>query len=394
MNPEDFDNSRAGEIVAYRQNDETIATFVPRPIPPELSYNQDMVKLIEDAASNLNDLKGTGRNLPDPNIFIRPYILKEAVLSSQIEGTQTSFEEAIIHSDSEGEGDVREARDLQEVQNYAEALDYGLDRLGKEPLSVDLVRRIHEKLMSGVRGENKSPGEFRKKQVHIGEVGVSREDADYVPMPPNRIPEAMNQLFEFMNDGSSMPYLAKSALIHYQFEAIHPFEDGNGRVGRLLIILDMLDKDKLSQPLLYLSEYFNNNRGRYYDRLLEVSKDGEYEEWIKFFLRAVKSQSKDSTETAIKILDKRDEYKERLREDDVPENCVVLMENIFDLKPRTINQVAEEVGVKYHAARNYVNILEDHGILEQRDKKGKEKQYIAGELLEMMAEESAQEIQR
>ncbi|WEL19135.1 Fic family protein [Candidatus Nanohalococcus occultus] len=389
MDSRKFNNSRAGDIFEYEKDGERVSTFVPEPLPPEIRYDQETVKLIEDAASNLNDLKGTGRNLPDPNIFIRPYILKEAVLSSQIEGTQTSFEEAVVRSESGDLEPSREARDLEEVRNYVEALNYGLERLNVEPLTVDLIKRIHEKLMSGVRGKDRSPGQFREKQVHIGEVGVSREDAEYVPMAPEKISSAMEDLVDFMNEDRGMPYLVKSALIHYQFEAIHPFEDGNGRMGRLLIIIDMIRSGKLSQPLLYLSEYFNNNRGRYYDKLLRVSRDGEYEEWIDFFLRAVKTQSSNSTSTAVKILEKREKYKQSLRQGEVPENCVVLMENVFDLRPRTITQVAEELGVKYHAARNYVNVLVEHGVLEQRDKKGREKQYVAGELLRMMEEESS-----
>jgi len=387
MNPEEFETERSGEVEIYEKDGDNIPTFVPKPLPPEIDYNQGMVKLIEDAASNLNDLKGTGRNLPNPNIFVQPYILKEAVLSSQIEGTQTSFEEAVIRGEPE-QPETREERDIQEVRNYVEALRYGLDRLDREPLTKDLIKRIHEKLMTGVRGKSKSPGEFREKQVHIGEVGAEREDADYVPMRPEKIDEAMRDLVSFMNNDNSMPYLVKSALAHYQFEAIHPFEDGNGRVGRLLIMLDMIKEDRLTEPLLYLSEYFNKNRSRYYDRLLQVSRKGEYEEWVSFYLRAVKNQARDSTDTAIKILDKREEYRERLRDKEVPENTMVLMENMFDLRPRTISDAADELDVNYHTARGYVVNLVEEGIVEEREKRGREKQYILGELLEMMEEES------
>lgn len=390
MNPRNFKSERSGRIARYTREGEEIVTFEPVSLPPKIQYDQDMVRLVEEAASNLNDLKGTGRNLENPNIFIQPYLLKEAVLSSQIEGTQTSFEEAIRKA---GTGEAQspqtsEGRDIQEVINYKRALEYGKKRLEFEPLSVDLLKRIHEKLMSGVRGEGRSPGEFRDKQVHIGEVGVPREDAEFVPMKPQSIEKHMEDLMNFANDDYSMPYLLKSALIHYQFETIHPFEDGNGRVGRLLIILDMLDKGKLSQPLLYLSEYFNNNKSRYYAKLQNVREDGDYEEWIKFYLRAVKSQSQRSTKTAVKILEKRREYKSALRKEGVPDNCVVLMENMFDLNARTINTVSEELGVSYHAARNYVKTLEEKGIVEELDKTGRESRYVAGELVKLMEEES------
>jgi Fic family protein len=392
MNPKEFNTKRAGEIFEYQDEGETVVTFLPSPLPPEIHYEEEMVRLVEEAASNLNDLKGTGRNLPNPNIFIQPYILKEAVVSSQIEGTRTSFEEAVIQADEEVE-DTRETRDLQEVRNYAEALEYGMDRLEKEPLTVDLIRRIHEKLMSGVRGEERSPGEFRDKQVHIGEIGVSREDAEFVPMPPEKIEDAMEELIEFIQEDHSMPYLVKSALIHYQFETIHPFEDGNGRMGRLLIILDMLNKDKLTQPLLYLSEYFNNNKIRYYEKLQNVREKGEYEEWIKFYFRAVKNQSKKSTETAVKILDKKEDYRNKLRERGVPENCMILMEQMFDLRSRTISDISEELDVSYHTARSYIRALREENIAEELERDGREQHYILGEILDMMDEQSPEVIQ-
>lgn len=383
MNPKEFNTEKAGE---------TVVTFLPSPLPPEIRYEENMVRLVEEAASNLNDLKGTGRNLPNPNIFIQPYILKEAVVSSQIEGIRTSFEEAVIQAHEEVE-DTHETRDLQEVRNYAEALEYGMDRLGKEPLTVDLIRRIHEKLMSGVRGEERSPGDFRDKQVHIGEIGASRKDAEFVPMPPEKIEKAMEDLIEFIQEDHSMPYMVKSALIHYQFETIHPFEDGNGRMGRLLIILDMLNKDKLTQPLLYLSEYFNNNKIRYYEKLQKVREKGEYEEWIKFYLRAIKNQSKKSTETAVKILDKKEEYRNKLRERRVPENCMILMEQMFDLRIRTISDISEELDVSYHTARSYIKALTEENMAKELEREGREQHYILGEILDMMDEQSPEVIQ-
>lgn len=391
MDKENFESERSGKLVKYSLEGETVTTFEPVDLPPEISYNQTTVKLIEDAASNLNELKGTGRNLPNPNVFIQPYLLKEAVLSSQIEGTQTSFEEAVAHAETSNSDDVKK-RDIQEVINYRNALEYGRERLQYEPLTVDLIKRVHQKLMSNVRGEEKNPGSFRDKQVHIGDEGAPREDAEFVPMQPERIEENMEELVEFLNTDHSLPYLIKSGLIHYQFETIHPFEDGNGRVGRLLIILDMLNKDKLTQPLLYLSEYFNNNKMQYYNRLQNVREKGEYEEWINFYLRAVKNQSQKSTETAVKILDKRNNYREKLREDKAPEDCIKLMENMFDLETRTINEASEELDVSYHAARNYIQRLEEKNMIRETEKKGRNKTYVAGEILDTMEEQSADRI--
>lgn len=393
MNPEELNTERSGKIYKYRNEDETITTFLPSPLPPKIHYEEEIVRLVEEAASNLNDLKGTGRNLPNPNIFIQPYILKEAVVSSQIEGTRTSFEEAVIQA-NEGNQNEQETRDLQEIRNYVEALEYGIDRLNKEPLTVDLVKRIHEKLMSGVRGEERSPGEFRTKQVHIGEIGASRQDAEFVPMPPEKIEEAMKQLIEFTQENHSMPYLVKSALIHYQFETIHPFEDGNGRMGRLLIILEMLNKNKLSQPLLYLSEYFNNNKIRYYQKLQNVREKGEYEEWIKFFLRAVKNQSRKSTETAIQILEKEEKYRNKLREQNAPENLIILTEQMFDLHSRTISDISEELDVSYQTARNYIEELKNQNIAERIEKQGRKKHYILTGILDIMAEKTPEILEK
>lgn len=393
MSGDGFDTERAGRVVEHRDELGEIAAFIPSDLPPEIHYEEDLVRLVEQAASNLNDLKGTGRGLPDPNIFIQPYLLKEAVVSSQIEGTRTSFEEAVVQADEDPD-QTPESRDLQEVRNYVDALEYGMDRLKKEPLTADLIKRIHERLMSGVRGENRSPGEFRNSQVYIGEVGASREDADFVPMPPEEVEDAVDKLVEFVHHSHSMPYLVRSALLHYQFETIHPFEDGNGRLGRLLIVLDMLNEDKLAQPLLYLSEYFNNNKIRYYERLQSVRENGEFERWIKFYLRAVKSQSKRSTRTAVEIIDKRQRYRDRLRENSVPDNCVALMERMFDLRPRTISGISEELDVSYHTARSYALTLEEEGIAEELDRPGREKHYILGEALDIMNDRSPGTIQK
>ncbi|MCJ7450663.1 MAG: Fic family protein [Candidatus Nanohaloarchaeota archaeon QJJ-9] len=389
MDLDEFTNERAGCLKEVSKDGENFHTFEPHSLPPEeIQYSQRMVRLIEDAASNLNDLSGTGRNLPNPNIFIRPYIVKEAVLSSQIEGTQTTFEEAIVAEGEDIESRERQF-DMEEVYNYVDALKFGIKQLEFKELSLELIKNIHRRLMSGVRGKDSSPGEFRDTFVHIGDLGVSREDADFIPMSPSKIEPAMEELVTFMKKETDMPYLVKSALTHYQFEAIHPFKDGNGRLGRLLIVLDMIRNDKLSQPLLYLSEYFNKNKTQYYDRLLNVSKRGEYEEWIKFFLRAVKNQSQKSSEKAASIIEKQKEYRKQLREANVPDKCIHLMEKFFDLQPRTIQEVEidEELDVSYQTARNYLKTLEEEGLVVSRQK-GREKVFVPQELIQIMQDDT------
>lgn len=390
MNVKEFADDRAGNLVGVSRDGDSFHTFNPHPLPPKnIDYSERMVRLIEEAASNLNDLSGTGRNLPNPNIFIRPYIIKEAVLSSQIEGTQTTFEEAIVAEDEDAGLSKREKFDMEEVQNYVDALKFGIRQVEMKSLSLDLIKSVHKRLMSGVRGEKSSPGEFRDTFVHIGDLGVEREDAEFIPMDPSNVESSMEKLVEFMKKDSDMPYLVKSALIHYQFESIHPFEDGNGRLGRLLIILDMIRNNKLSQPLLYLSEYFNKNKTQYYDRLLNVSKKGDYEEWIKFFLRAVKSQSQKSSEKAALIIKKKDGYTEKLRQADVPERCIQLMEKFFDLQPRTIKEVSndKDIDVSYQTARNYLHLLEKHDIVIPKQE-GREKIFEPRELIEVMQDDT------
>ena len=267
--------------------------FVPAALPPTIVWNETLAVSLSAADRSIGRLAGEGRHLSNPHLLIRPFIRKEAVLSSRIEGTQASLGELLAAE--AGAAVERSPADLHEVGNYVVALEYGLRRLDSLPLSLRLVRELHERLMRGVRGDISTPGEFRRSQNWIGRPGSTLEDATYVPPPPAELMDCLAAWERHLHD-ESIPPLVHAALIHAQFEAIHPFLDGNGRVGRLLITLLMVQRDVLPSPLLYLSAYFERTRQDYYARLLGITERGEWEEWLVYFLTGVAAQSDDAIE--------------------------------------------------------------------------------------------------
>jgi len=256
-----FQNSPSGRLV--RAVDGYWA-FVPNPLPPELTWDSPLASLASRADLALGTLSGLGETLPNPHLLIYPFIRKEAVLSSRIEGTQSSLSELLLFEATRAE----KQRDVREVQNYVRAMEYGLKRLGDLPLSLRLIRELHAILMEGVRGERATPGEFRQSQNWIGPPGCTLNDATFVPPPVTEMREALDHLEEFLHADTELPPLVELALIHYQFETIHPFLDGNGRIGRLLIALFLCQRGILTKPLLYLSAFFEHHRQEYYQYLL------------------------------------------------------------------------------------------------------------------------------
>ena len=267
----------------------SVTAFVPAPLPPEVRWTEALVATLSQADRAVGQLAGEGRRLPDPHLFIGPFLRREAVLSSRIEGTRTTLGE-VLAAAADSRPKTR-SEDFREVLNYVEALEYGLERLDSLPLSLRLVREMHERLLRGVRGDQAAPGQFRRVQNWIGGAGPIAE-ATYVPPPPNEVAPALGALEKFLHD-NRFPPLVQIALVHAQFEAIHPFLDGNGRVGRLLITLMLMDREVLPSPLLYLSAWFESRRDEYYDRLLAVTRRGDWEGWLLYFLRGVERQAKD-----------------------------------------------------------------------------------------------------
>lgn len=290
---------RAGRFVTQLKG---YRAFQPEPLPPEppLVLDQELTELLIQATHSVGKLGGMSNLIPDPDLFVYLFIRKEALLSSQIEGTQCSLED-ILNTGVELKSEASRMHDIEEVSNYVKSMNQGLARLSELPLSTRLIKELHVTLMQGVRGSGKSPGEFRKSQNWIGRPGATLLTAEFVPPPPDDVDRLMSDLEKFTHHTDRLPPLIKAALIHSQFETIHPFLDGNGRLGRLLITFLLVHWKVLDKPLLYISYYFKANRSEYYARLMDVRLRGEWEAWIKFFLRAVYESAEMGIQSAIEI---------------------------------------------------------------------------------------------
>ena len=369
--------SPAGHVV--RTINEAWA-FVPDPLPPTLTWTVGLINDLSAADRVLGELAGLGRNLVNPNLLIRPFMRREAVLSSRIEGTQATLTDLYVY---EGEqlSLFEPPPDVQEVHNYVQALEYGLNRLQEFPLSLRLIREIHAHLMEGVRGEEMTPGEFRRRQNCIGPPGCSLGEATYVPPPVPHMHEALDAFERFLYDDAGLPPLVRLGLIHYQFEAIHPFLDGNGRIGRLLLTLLLCAWELLPEPLLYLSAYFEAHRRAYYEHLLAVSQEGAWEQWLRFFLRGVVEQSRDAMVRARRLQDLREGYREQLQVEQTGARLLQVVDLLFDQPLVTVTQVSEVLNVHFASANHYVQQLEEAGILREITGQARNRVYRAGEVL-------------
>ena len=354
--------------------------FVPAVLPPAIIWNESLAVSLSAADRSIGRLAGEGRHLSNPHLLIRSFIRKEAVLSSRIEGTQTSLGELLAAE--AGAAVERSPADLHEVSNYVIALEYGLRRLNSLPLSLRLLHELHERLMRGMRGDIATPGEFRRSQNWIGRPGSTLEDATYVPPPPAELMPCLADWERYLHD-ESMPPLVHAALIHAQFEAIHPFLDGNGRVGRLLITLLMVQRNVLPSPLLYLSAYFERTRQEYYARLLGITERGEWEEWLVYFLDGVATQSEDAIERIQRIESLLSSWKlELVRERSrVPERALELFsENPF----WTVRSLAERLEVAFTTAQRAVNRLESLGAVSRIGDERRDRVYCAQGILDVL----------
>ena len=288
MGPQDFATDRAGKVVRTLTG---CYAFVPAPLPPSIEYTSDLTFLLSEADAGLGELSGLGRYLPNPDLLIAPYVKREAVASSRIEGTQADLSDLLLN-EVEPKG-TPPGRDILEVRNYVAALNLGLRRLDKLPIAGRLVRDLHRVLMTDVRGQEKTPGDFRRSQNWIGAPGGSLADAVYVPPPPDpEMHDCLRHWEQFVNVRGTMPELVQCALVHEQFEAIHPFLDGNGRIGRLLVTLFLVERGRLSKPLLYLSSYIERHKAAYYEHLQRVRTHGDWDAWLRYFLTAVRDTAR------------------------------------------------------------------------------------------------------
>ena len=357
--------------------DEGQWAFVPDSLPREVALDSALIFLLDRASRGVATLAGVGETLPNPHLLIRPFIHREAVLSSRIEGTQASLSDVYLF---EASGARRETGDVREVANYVRALEHGLNRLGELPLCVRLINETHAELLRDVRGEDKRPGELRTHQVWLGGAGTPIQESRFVPAPANLIRDLFADWEDFVNAQLDMPPLIQCALMHYQFEAIHPYLDGNGRVGRLLIVLFLCAKNVLRTPLLYLSAYFERHRDAYYRHLYDVSATGDWSPWLRFFLEGVAEQSQDALVRSRGVRHLHERYRELLQEERVSSNVLRLLDELFVNPFMTAPWAREILGVTYGGARGILNRLTATGILEYRSDKWP-RMYVARELL-------------
>ena len=333
--------------------------FLPAPLPPQppLQLEGELQALLSQADRALGRLDGSIQTLPNPDLFVFMYVRKEAVLSSQIEGTQSSLQDLLAAEAHILTPD--RPRDVEEVVNYVNAMNHGLARLHELPVSVRLIREIHERLLQGVRGMRLTPGELRHSQNWIGPAGCTLNEASFMPPPPHEVPDALGALETFLHVESALPPLIQVGLAHAQFETIHPFLDGNGRVGRLLITFLLCQRDILGKPVLYLSHFFKRHRAEYYERLQAVRDRGDWESWLAFFLRGVASVSREATETARRILVLREDHRAKVTEGlgRAAGNGHKLLEYLYRRPIVSVADVQALTATTYTAANNLVSRL-------------------------------------
>ncbi|WP_141324140.1 MULTISPECIES: Fic family protein [Myxococcus] len=350
---------RAGRYVQQLRG---YRAFIPSGLPPDppIRLEGPLTSLLSEADRALGRLDGVSSILPNPDLFVAMYVRHEAVLSSQIEGTQSTLED-VLEFEMDGRG-ARVTKDVEEVVNYVRAMNFGLERLDSLPLSLRLLREIHARLMEGVRGSERSPGDFRTSQNWIGPQGCSLSTATFVPPPPHEMQEALANLESFLHRPSELPVLILCGLAHAQFETIHPFLDGNGRVGRLLITLLLCERRVLERPLLYLSVYLKKHRAEYYDRLTAIRSGGDWEGWLRFFLRGVAEVSASATNTARAILKLREDSRQRVAHS---AQATRLLDFLFERPVITVRATEEHLSCSYVTAASVIESMVAAGLLRE-----------------------------
>ncbi len=362
MAQESIHDSPYGSLVATIDGQ---SAFVPDPLPRQLDLNSELVFQLDVASRAVANLAGVGETVQNPHLLIRPFVRREAVLSSRIEGTEASLSDLLLF---EAGGDRLPRRrfpgDVEEVVNYVHALEYGIDRIEKLPLSVRLINEVHSRLLQGVRGVEMRPGELRTRQVWIGPPGTPIQGARFIPPPAGLILELLGDWERFVNEDSVMPPLIKCALMHYQIEAIHPYLDGNGRTGRLLISLFLHERGLLRTPLLYLSAYFERDRQRYYDELLRVSVTCDWDGWLSYFLSGVAEQAQDALIRVRRLRAVQARYRETLLERHESSNALRLLDQLFAYPFMAVSNVADLLDISHSGARRILDRLVEASIVE------------------------------
>ena len=365
--------NRAGHLKTNLSGEMAYQSFAPSPLPPTppIEITDDILELLVQANSRLAVLESMAVRIPNMNLFVSMYIRKEALMSSQIEGIQATLEDVL---DPMLEANTN--RNVADVVNYIKATEFAIERLHELPLCNRLIRETHAVLMEGVRGQEKNPGEFRYSQNWIGGQGSTLQNARYIPPAPEDMKEAMSDLEKYINADDNLDNLVRAALIHYQFETIHPFLDGNGRIGRLLITLFLMEKKVLSAPALYISYFLKKNRVEYYDRMTEVRRRGDYEQWVKFFLRAIIESTEDATAAIDELTFLHEKNTALISEMGRAAKNTMLLFNYLEANPIIeVRKTAEALGLSFNTVSGAVKRLIDAGILQQTTAAGRNRTF-------------------
>ena len=377
---------RSGELVTNLSGDAAYQSFKPSPLPPdpELNINSNIVKKLVEANRDLVRLDTAAKLIPNVELFISMYVRKEALISSQIEGTQCTLDD-ILDPDVDGNSNL----DVGDVINYVRACTYAIGRLDKLPLCNRLLREIHKELLAGVRGQEKNPGEFRRSQNWIGAEGCSLREARYIPPNVKDMNVALDDLERYMNEGDDYDPLIRIALIHYQFETIHPFLDGNGRVGRLMILIYLMEQGYISKPIIYISYFLKKNQIEYYDRISEVRRSGNYEQWIVFFLEAVSAAAKDSLTTVENLSALHDRNIEKLPTTNRRSDNVRRVFDYIEQYPIIdIKRTAADLEVSYNTVSAAVVKLVQTGILRETTNAARNRVFAYEEYLNILRKDT------
>ena len=379
MDDAEFTADAPGKLVKILEG---VLAFVPNPLPPQISIEHETADTLAESARAIGELKGIGSKLPNPYLLIRPFIRREAVLSSRIEGTIATPEELVLFEATPSELPPR--NEIREVANYVRALEYGLMKLKELPVSHRLIREVHRILLTDVRGEESRPGEFRNRQNFIGDPSQTIHEARFVPPPVEAMKAGMDGFEKFLHAKCDLPFLIRLPLIHYQFEALHPFIDGNGRVGRLLIVLLLAEREYLSEPLLYLSAYLDRNRDAYVNQLLRVSQTGTWIEWIRFFLQGIIEEAHDALRRSQRLLDLREELRTKVQTRRSSALLPKLVDELLAFPALTIPQARKILGVTYRSAQKNVEKLVEAGILKESGMRQRNRVYYAPSIISII----------
>jgi Fic family protein len=359
MDKNEFTDKASGKLI---QTPQGFLAFEPNPLPPPLAFDMSLALALSRADAALSELSGLGSQLPNPHLLISPYIRREAVLSSRIEGTKASLSDLLIDEIEDGHSKGADKDDIQEVRNYIRAMEHGVALLPDLPLSLRLIREIHAKLMDGVRGGKATPGEFRRSQNWIGPTGSTPVTAAFVPPPVEVMMDCLGEWEKFLHVHDAMPDLIQCAMMHVQFETIHPFLDGNGRVGRLLITFFLIERGRMSQPLLYLSAFIDAHKNDYYDLLQRVRTHGDWNAWIRFFLQGITEIATAAGQQAKELHSLREQYRTQLR--DKP-NALGLIDELFTNPYMTVGRAAKVLKKTHPTAATAIKVLQERQILRE-----------------------------